>query len=200
MTKMSVFIIIGFCVLLIVPILFFLRHHYVKQNLERLIQVKYAAIKTLMMTLESGSAVNKTEVMVIAQNPALRITLFRMLETFGRSEVFPTEFYTEERGAESYMVNWLEFPTELGQAPDEILLMKIVTLEVKIRIHYYVFKFRTISPRWASKLEWMLGVCGPYNNESTPFDVPRRVFSRFNQASQINLETEVQWVHDNISP
>jgi hypothetical protein len=161
--------------------------------------VKYAAIKTLMMTLESGSDVNKTEIQVIAQNPALRITLFRMLETYGRPELFPAELYNEEKGAESYMVNWLEFPTELGNAPDEIQLTKIVTLEVQMTIHYYVFKFRTISPKWASKLKWMLGVCGPYNNESAPFDVPRRVFSRFNQVDLMNPETEVQWVHDNIS-
>lgn len=109
----------------------------------------------------------------------------------------PGFFYTEEKGAESYLVNWLEFPTELGRAPDEILFQEIVTLELQIRIHYYVFKFRTATPLWAKKLGWMLGVCGPYDSHSTPFDRPGRIFSRFNPIDLISPEAEVSWVHEN---
>ena len=157
-------------------------------------------MKALIDKLASNDPITAPEVLMIAQSPGLRITLFRMLEAQGLGEQFPGEFYSEEKGAESHMVNWLEFPTELGQAPSEIVLMKIVPVELQIQVHYYAFKFRTSAPRWAKKLNWMIGVCGPYDEQSQPFDSPSRVFSRFNQVGIIKPEAEVNWVHENINP
>lgn len=161
---------------------------------------KYQAMKSLIEKLASNDPISTPELWLIAQNPALRVTLFRMLEAQDLGEKFPNEFYTEEKGAESHMVNWLEFPTELGQAPSEIILMKIVPIELQMQVHYYAFKFRTSAPRWAKNLNWMIGVCGPYDNTSQPFDSPSRVFSRFNQVEMIKPEAEVSWVHANINP
>jgi hypothetical protein len=86
----------------------------------------------------------------------------------------------------------------LGQAPDEIEFIKMITLGEGI--DYYVFKYRSQLPRWAKQLQWMVGVSGPYNLNSGPYDVPARVFSRFNSLETISLETEVEWVHKNINP
>jgi hypothetical protein len=181
-----------------IPAILLLRDYYVNINLRRLAMRKYQAMKSLIDKLASNDPISTPEVWLMAQNPALRITLFRMLEAQGLREKFPNEFYTEEKGAESHMVNWLEFPTELGQAPSEIVLMQIVPIE--LQIHYYAFKFRTSAPRWARKLNWMIGVCGPYDNTNKPFDSPSRVFSRFNQVEMIKPEAEVNWVHANINP
>jgi hypothetical protein len=46
----------------------------------------------------------------------------------------------------------------------------------------------------------MIGVCGPYDKMSLPFDSPSRVFSRFNQVEMIKPQAEVNWVHENINP
>lgn len=184
-------------VILIIPAMLILWNYYVRLRQHHLIRGKYRAIKALLEKLEAGDAISEQETMSIAQNPSLRLALFHTLKIFQREDLFPPIFYSEEKAAESYLVNWLEFPTELGRAPDEILLLKIVTLELQVPLHYYVFKFRTATPLWAKKLDWMLGVCGPYDSNSMPFDRPEKIFSRFNPADTSSPEAEVSWVHKN---
>ena len=187
-------------VLMAIPGILLFRDYYVKIKLQRLALRKYHAMKSLLDKLASNNPITEPEVLMIARSPSLRVTLFLMLEAQGLGELFPIEFYSEEKGAESHMVNWLEFPTELGQAPAEISLIRIIPIELHIKVHYYAFKFRTSTPRWAKKLNWMIGVCGPYNENSQPFDAPSRVFSRFNQVGMTKPEVEVNWVHANINP
>jgi hypothetical protein len=112
--------------------------------------------------------------------------------------MFPSEYFTHEKGAESFLVTWLEYPTELGRAPDEIEVLTKVMLD-EGDLQYYVFKFRTREPRWAAALDWMMGVVGPYTERSMPYEVPKRVFSRFNKVGSVSPELEVRWVHDNIN-
>src|SRR5687768_5799878 len=178
-------------ILLVVPVTLFFRDLYVNIRLQRTSMKKYRAMKVLIDKLASKKPVTESEILAIAQNPSLRIVLFRALEAYGCPQLFPKEFHTEEKGAESYMVNWLEFPTELGRAPDQILILQVITIEWELRVHYYAFKFKTSAPKWAKKLEWMIGVCGPYNELNTPFDVPSKIFSRFNQVNDFSAETEV---------
>ena len=186
-------------ILLLIPAVLFVRDIYVNLKLKRISMKKYGVMKVLLDKLASKIPVTESEVLVIAQNPALRVVLFRALEAYGSPQLFPKEFYTEEKGAESYMVNWLEFPTELGQAPEQILSLKTVTVGLELPDYYYVFKFKTSAPRWAKKLEWMIGVCGPYYPQSAPFDVPSKIFSRFHRLGDVDAEAEVLWVHENIN-
>ena len=106
------------------------------------------------------------------------------------------EYLTHEKGAESALVNWLEFPTELGIPPSEIELLEKISFD-EDALDYYVFKYRTQPPHWAAK--WMMGVSGPYSKESMPYDVPLRVFSRFSEVGTVHPNHEVQWVHENIN-
>ena len=195
---MTVFMICLF-LLIIVPMIFFIRDWYVKAKLQRLVAMKYYAMKNILRNISSASNISEEEIDAIARIPSLRIELYRALELYGYVDQFPKEWYTEESGAESYLVNWLEFPTELGRSPDEISMMKIVTIEFHLHLYYYVFKFRTSAPKWANKFGWMMGVCGPYNNNSLPFDIPFKVYSRFNPVRDITPDAEVKWVHENIN-
>jgi hypothetical protein len=186
-------------VLLLASVVLIIRDWYVQFKLKKLTAHKYSALKPLIAKLSSPDPLHEHDVMAIAQLPALRLMLYGILESYGRTDIFPKEFYTKEKGAESYLVDWLEFPTELGRTPDEILFLKNVTLDLPMQLHYCVFLFRASTPRWASKLSWMLGVCGPYNDQSSPFDIPQKIFSRFNQADLVDPEAEVQWVHEQIN-
>jgi hypothetical protein len=180
-------------------IIVFVRNWYVEQRLRRLLHVKILQMAQLLDKLQAGTPLSISEVMPFAKNPALRIALRATLVTFNMVHLMPDEFSTQERGAEGYLVNWLEYPTELGEAPDEIALFKVVVLDAHEALKYYVFRFRTKSPRWAEKLGWMLGVCGPYDDQTLPFDQPLRIFSRFNTIEYISPENEVRWVHENIN-
>ena len=175
------------------------RYSYVKRKFRKQATQRYSIVSPLIQKLNSNQRITRSEVLIMVEDPALRHGVFRVLEAYNRNDLFPAEYFTREKGAEGFLVNWLEFPTELGRPPDMIMLMKIVTLELDLRIHYYVFKFKTTAPRWASKFGWMMGVCGPYNQSSLPFDVPERVFSRFNPVGLLTPDAEATWVHESIN-
>lgn len=83
-----------------------------------------------MGKLASGLEISSEEVLTMVKSPSLRHAVFRILEVYNRKELFPADYFTHEKGAEGFLVNWLEFPTELGNAPDEIELFTIVTLKL----------------------------------------------------------------------
>ena len=183
-------------ILIVLPSIFFIRNRFIARRLDDQVRLKIAALKGLIEKLDAGRDPEELEVRRLAEDPSLRIILFHILEAYASSRLFPQDLYTEEKGAEGYMVNWLEFPTELGRPPNEITLLDIIAVEVKV--HYYVFCFFSDLPRWAHKLKWMLGVCGPYDHNSKPFDAPGKVFSRFRKFGS-DPAAEVQWVHESIN-
>lgn len=178
-------------------VLLLLRDYYVRRKSWKLVEKKFSVVEPLIGKFKSKETVTRTEIMGLSKDPSLRNVVFRILEANDKMDLFPDEYYTLEKGAESFLVNWLEFPTELGKAPDVIeFLTKVTLIEIEW-LDYYVFKFRSSTPRWAAR-DWMIGTCGPYRKESKPYDIPLRVFSRFNTVDSVSPENEVRWVHDNI--
>jgi hypothetical protein len=108
----------------------------------------------------------------IAAHAEVRNTLYDLLGRSSRSDLFPHRYRTQEAFAESAMVNWLVYPTELGQVPDEIELMKVVTSgSPGEEEDYYVFRFRMDEPHWAAKHGWMAGVAGGFARRDQPTTV-----------------------------
>lgn len=175
------------------------RDHYIKRKLRKLAAQRYQVVAPLIQKLDSREGISKLEVYDMVTDPALRHGVYRVLEVYQRKDLFPAEFFTREKGAEGYLVNWLEFPTELGNSPEEIKFISIVTIFDQEPLDYYVFQYKTKLPHATSQHEWMLGVSGPYHTASKPYDVPLRVFSRFNRVGTITPEQEVDWVHHHIN-
>jgi hypothetical protein len=195
---MKTILIIVLATFFLVGVLLLVKDHYVKRKLKKLIEIKYRAIKPIIVKLNANESVTSTEILMMAENPSLRIAVFRILQIYDKSELFPDLYMTYEKAAESFLVNWLEFPTELGKVPDNIELLTKVTLTGVEVLDYYVFKFSAGIPRWM-KYGWMIGTCGPYREQSHPYDTPAKIFSRFNVLGSISPESEVQWVHENIN-
>lgn len=172
-------------------------HYYVRRKFHRLADSKYDVLNPVMQKITSNKTIKDTEILSLVQNASLRYLVYLMLCEYNRQDLFPAEYLTHEKAAESFLANWLEFPTELGTAPDEIQLVKSVSINEMI---YYVFKYRTKPPHWAAPNNWMIGVSGPYIAEMPPYDIPLRVFSRFNLVNHISPEDEVQWVHTHVHP
>ncbi|HEY9047193.1 MAG TPA: hypothetical protein VIN08_14910 [Ohtaekwangia sp.] len=166
-----------------------------KRKFRALADRKYDILKPVMQKIASHKMVKGAEIIALMQDISLRYLVYLMLREHNREDLFPSEYYTCEKGAESFLANWLEFPTELGTVPDEIELVKNVSIG---ELTYYVFKYRTKAPHWAASNNWMLGVSGPYAIETLPYDIPRRVFSRFNTLESISPEEEAQWVHEHV--
>jgi hypothetical protein len=175
-------------------------NYYVRRRFHKQARQKYDLVKPLILKLNAGETPSRDEIATLAQQISLRHVVFDILNMHGRCELFPAEFSTIEKGAESCMVAWLEFPTELGRAPESIELMACVTLPEDAAFSYYVFRYLARPSRWATQNAWMIGVCGPYSESSRPYTPPLRVYSRFNITGTISPEEEARWVHQHIHP
>lgn len=176
---------------------FLYREHYVKRKLMKLALQKYKIVEPLMHKLAARESITDIEILMMAKDPSLRCGLFRILKVTDSSMLFPVEYLTHEKAAEGYLVNWLEFPTELGAPPDEIEFHQKITIHETEALDYYVFKYKTKAFYWKQH-PWMMGVAGPYQGASPPYEIPRRIFSRFNTIDSISAQAEVEWVHKNI--
>jgi len=161
-------------------------------------------IQPLFNKLESRQTITTADIYDYAKNILTRQATFQLLQKWGLTHLFPKEFYTIEKAAESNLANWLEFPTELGVCPDEINYLKKVAINFGNQANffcYYVFRFRMNHPHRVAQKGWMLGVVGPYFDDSKPYDHPNSTFSRFNDGPDTSYaaEEEAKWVHENIS-
>lgn len=197
-----VFIVIGLVILSIVIFALY-RVITVRRQNNKLNAERFERVKELHNKLENAQALAEQDVFPFAKNLLTRQTAFQLLSDYNKINVFPKEYNTLIKGAESNLANWLEFPTELAACPDEIEHIKRVTFDFDGKnnyVHYEVFKYRMNEPHWAAKNGWILGVVGPYFDDSKPYDFPQATFSRVSSTlDKIVPEEEAKWVHENIS-
>ena len=159
---------------------------------------RYVRVQILYDKLEMGIALVETDVHNFAKALSTREITYKLLSDFNTTEIFPKEFYSIEKGVAGNLANWLEFPTELNACPDEMEHVKRVTFDFDGRnnlVHYEVFKYRIDEPHWAAKDGWMLGVVGPFYDDSKPYDFPNSTFSRIRRTvDQASPEDEAKWV------
>ncbi|GGA84693.1 hypothetical protein [Puia dinghuensis] len=191
--------------LLILAIIIFAvyRIQIFKYQNKKMNSLRFERVKTLYGKLERREAITAEEVLPYAENLLTRESTFHLLRNGDQLHLFPHEYLTIIKGAESKLANWLEFPTELNACPDEIEHLKRVTIDFDGQnnlVHYEVFKYRVNEPHWAAKGGWILGVVGPYFDDSNPYDAAQATFSRVGSTlDKVSPEEEAKWVHENIS-
>jgi hypothetical protein len=149
--------------------------------------------------LNSGETLSKLEIEDFSRNIETRADFYNLLAEFGKEALFPPEYYTFEKAAESVMTNWLLYPTELDTIPSKIEVVKKVSfLENDTTFIYYVLQFKTEEPHWAAKDGWMIGVVGPYYKDSKPYDWTTGTFSKFSKKKETTPEKEVEWAHKSV--
>ncbi len=198
----TIFIIIGLIILAIVLFVVY-RLVTVKRQNKKLNAERFDRVKELYVKLESGQELTENDILPFAKNILTRQTAFQLLTHHNKANLFPKEYNTLIKSAESNLANWLEFPTELDACPDEIEHIKRVTLDFDGQnnfVHYEVFKYRVNEPHWAAKDGWILGIVGPYFDDSKPYDFPQATFSRVTSTlDKVTPDEEAKWVHENIS-
>jgi hypothetical protein len=134
-------------------------------------------------------------VAAVAASPEMRNFLYDRLNAGGLTELMPARYRTQAALAESNMVGWLTYPTELGRVPDQIELKKVVSIDTASPdgiLDYYLFRFRTAPPHWAAKDGWMAGVAGPFLRKDAPTtDAQGDTFSEFERWSAHTPEEHV---------
>jgi hypothetical protein len=185
-------------------LLIFVVYRYIKvhsQN-EKLNRESLNRVKFVYDKLINKETLTKEEVFPFAENILAREMVYKILKEYNRTDLFPEEYYTIVKAAESNLANWLKFPTELGVCPDEMEYIKRVTFDFDGQnhfVHFEVFKYRVNEPHWAANAGWMLGVVGPYFDDSKPYDFPSLTFSRINSISgETTPDGEAGWVYENL--
>lgn len=118
-----------------------------------------------------GHDPSATAVEAIAAEAETRNLWVDMVSSLGRRDLLSERQLSQEKLAESNMVQWLIFPTELGRAPDHIELMKTIERDLGADAGvfvYFVFRFKTDSPHWSAKNGWMAGISGPFKRSEFP--------------------------------
>ncbi|WP_244228711.1 hypothetical protein [Mucilaginibacter endophyticus] len=207
--KAYIHIIMDITTLIVITIIVFIiafaafRLFDVKKKKQKLELERSARILPLYKKAETAVGLTAEDVLPFAQNLLTRYDTFLYLRELDQLNLFPQEYYTIVKGAESSLAQWLEFPTELDACPDEIEHIKRVTIDLNGRnnfIHYEVFKFRVTPPHQAAESGWILGVVGPFFDDSKPYDFPAATFSRISSTvDKVTPEEEVKWVHENIA-
>ena len=142
---------------------------------------------------------SKAEIDSFSINPDTRADLYDLLAEFKKEGLFPSEFNTFEKAAESKITTWLEYPTELDTIPSRLELIKKLELsDSGILYTYYAFRFKTEEPHWAAKDGWMIAIVGPYLKDSKPYDWTGGTFSAFKKTTETTPEKEVEWAHKNV--
>jgi Flp pilus assembly protein TadD len=156
----------------------------------------------LCSLLRLGKDVDPAHVLYVARSAEMRTHLFEELGELGSRSLFPEEYRTQAAFAESDMVNWLSFPTELGRVPDEIDLMEVVGVDAgegRGLLDFYLFRFRMYEPQWAAKDGWMAGVSGPFSRSDPPSTTsPGGTFSSFepweSKTPEEHVESILEWI------
>ena len=202
MTKLVLIIlgIIGILVLIVVLFIMY-RVFTIRRAQRKFNQEKFERIEPLIDKFDTKEGVTKADVLPYAANSSTRAITYHLLDDNDKLYLFPIQYETIEKAAESHLTNWLEFPDELGCAPDEMTLLERVSIDFEgSNAYYYIFKFMINEPHWAAKEGWILGVVGAYFDDSKPFDFPKATFSRFSSKfGEITPEDEAKWVHENIA-
>jgi hypothetical protein len=147
--------------------------------------------------LRLGRSVDSSSLEQVAASAEMRSALYSELKRHEKTQLFPAKWATQRSFAEGEMVKWLTFPTELGRAPDDIELMKVVSENFGPPdgvLEWYLFRFRTQPPAPSAKDGWMAGVAGPFKKADAPS--PRAYGDTFSKFTRWDSRTPDQHVAD----
>jgi hypothetical protein len=148
--------------------------------------------------LQSGEGVSREEVEQLATHPHARPMLYKMLEHFEYTHVFPEKYLDRTSQAQAELCHWMLHPNELQDVPEAIELLETITKPIpeKGDGEYLVFKYKMPAGHWAEKDGWLLGVAGPYLADDKPFAGIATAFSRCSdKLGEAKPEDLVDWFY-----
>lgn len=133
---------------------------------------KLFLIKT---SLINGIEFNKDFINDLVNKDLYVSRLYGILKKIDKIEEFPKEFLIQEKFAKSHMIDWLIYPTELGQEPNTIELAGTFEEDDEI---FYVYKFTSEQDSFAQN-GVMVGVTGGYSKDKNSLENSGFTFSQF---------------------
>jgi hypothetical protein len=114
---------------------------------------------------------------------------YDLLKRYRKESLFPAELATPEYLAQSDLTRWLLYPTELGQAPDEIEYIG----RVRKKGIFYIFRFRSNSENLdeESRGRWLIGWSGSKGGTFSNFDL-------YENYKQITTDKTLKYIKKNL--
>lgn len=133
------------------------------------LSINYYALQTFLVR---KCPVPEALVINLSNDLAFAYKTYHILKDCGKESLFPKELQNEIYLAKSHMVDWLLYPTELNQKPDEIEYVGKIKYLFKKDV-YHVFKFRSDSDTLPdeSKNTWLLGWANDDGGTFSHFDL-----------------------------
>ncbi len=127
--------------------------------------IRYYAMATL---IRSERAVPDAIIAALAADMEYANLTYITLRDAGQASRFPAAYGSPEYLAQSDMIHWLLYPTELGQMPDEIECLG----KVKKKDVYYVFRFKSRSDTLSEDCKgvWLIGWSSEEGGTFSNFD------------------------------
>ena len=151
--------------------------------------------------VNSGNPNAKKFISDLAKDPSTRNTLYRKLKEINKEDLFPKEYISIEKVAESDLVLWLLHPNELNASPSEIELVRGLNIKEDDKSGLiYLFKFRVESSHWAHDKGWMAGVAGPFwENEDIFNPTSIGTFSELTPFESMTEEEHVNFLKESLN-
>ncbi|GLC31662.1 hypothetical protein [Clostridium omnivorum] len=163
--------------------------------LRNIMQVKDMRLKMFaaVSLIRLGKTISPEDALEIAADSEVRNWFYINLEKLEKEDIFPEQYRTQHAFAESNMVDWLIYPTELGRVPDYIELMNVFDNEEE---EYYLFRFKCNNDEDG----WLAGVSGPYEKDEIPTtSAGGYTFSHFEKWESKTPEEHLNAIVENIS-
>lgn len=120
--------------------------------------------------LKQDQPVSDAAAFTIAADPEARNLFYESLAALKKESFFPAKYATQASFAESDMINWLTYPTELGRLPDSIELMETPEFDLPgggDKAVFFLFRFKSDHEGFKD-YGWMAGVSGYYLKSEMP--------------------------------
>ncbi len=129
--------------------------------------IQYYAIASL---LKKNRPVADEAIVSLAHEREYAALLYSDLKAAGQESRFPAELSNDAYIAESDMVHWLLYPTELGKEPDAIELLGVTKKKGET---FHVFRYKSDSDNLSDELkgEWLIGWSGNDGSTFSNFDL-----------------------------
>ena len=150
--------------------------HYISMFLDTDID-NYSKVFIIKSLLFNNINIDDSYLEDVASDILVASRFFEVLESINRDQLFPLKYRNQEYIARSNMINWLVYPTELGEEPLSISFVDI--LEVGNYI-YYIYKFTAKNGSLKERRE-MIGISGGFLSD--------RITARSNGMTFSNFDT-----------
>lgn len=137
--------------------------------------------------------INK-EILIDMINNDYSFKLLQILERINKSNILPQNILTQEKIAKSLLIDWLKYPTELGENPEKI---EYVDCLEEDNIIYYIYKF-TAREGALKDRGYMIGISGGFEKDKITSENTGFTFSKFQTINE-NYKKQAEEIIELIS-